>query len=79
LDNLVFLEPNKIDAIPFTTSDVIAEFAEIKHHAVQQMISKHESSLEAFGQVVLLHMHEAQIKKKYIISMNRKRLCLLRF
>lgn len=51
MNDLVFLDPNKIDAIPFTTSDVIAEYAKIKHHAVQQMISKHESSLKTFGQV----------------------------
>lgn len=49
MQELVFLEPNKIDAVPFTTSDVIAEYAEVKHHAVQQMISKHESALKAFG------------------------------
>ena len=51
MNNLVFLEPNKIDAVPFTTSDVIAEYAQIKHHAVQQMISKHETSLKTFGAV----------------------------
>lgn len=51
MNNLVFLEPNKIDAVPFTTSDVIAEFANVKHHAVQQMISKHETSLKSFGLV----------------------------
>ena len=51
MNNLVFLEPNNIKAIPFTTSDVIAEYAKIKHHAVQQMISKHEVSLKKFGQV----------------------------
>jgi phage regulator Rha-like protein len=51
MSNLVFLEPNNIKAIPFTTSDIIAEYAEISHHAVQQMISKHESSFKQFGQV----------------------------
>jgi phage regulator Rha-like protein len=51
MKSLVFLEPNKIDAIPFTTSDVIAEYAKISHHAIQQMISKHEASLKQFGQV----------------------------
>ena len=49
MGDLVFLEPNCIKAVPFTTSDVIAEYAKIKHHAVQQMISKHESSLKKFG------------------------------
>ena len=51
MNNLVFLEPNKINAVPFTTSDVIAEYAQVKHHAIQQMISKHESNLKTFGQV----------------------------
>jgi phage regulator Rha-like protein len=51
MNDLVFIDPAKIGAVPFTTSDVIAEFAKIKHHAVQQMISKHETSLKAFGQV----------------------------
>lgn len=51
MSNLVFLEPNCVKAIPFTTSDVIAEYAKIKHHAVQQMISKHETSLKKFGLV----------------------------
>ena len=49
MGDLVFLEPNCIKAVPFTTSDVIAEYAKIKHHAVQQMISKHEISLKKFG------------------------------
>jgi phage regulator Rha-like protein len=49
MSNLVFLDPNCIKAIPFTTSEVIAEFAKIKHHAVQQLISKHEASLKKFG------------------------------
>ena len=39
--NLVFLEPNKIDAIPFTTSDVIAEYAEVQHHTVTRLVQKH--------------------------------------
>lgn len=49
MNDLVFLEPNKIDAIPFTTSEVIAEFAGVKHHAIQQLISKHESDFKEFG------------------------------
>ena len=48
---VVFLEPNKLDAVPFTTSEVIAEFAGVKHHAVQQLITKHETDFKEFGQV----------------------------
>jgi len=49
MQSLVFLEPNRMDAVPFTTSDVIAEAARIKHHAVQQLIVKHGASLKQFG------------------------------
>jgi hypothetical protein len=49
MDSLVFLEPNKLTAKPFTTSEVIAEYAQVKHHAIQQMIAKHETVLKAFG------------------------------
>ena len=50
-NKLVFLEPNKIDAIPFTTSEVIAEFAGVKSRSVYLLIEKHMKSLERFGKV----------------------------
>lgn len=49
MGSLVFLEPNKIGAEPFTTSEVIAECAQVKHHAIQQLISQHESDFREFG------------------------------
>jgi len=45
MNNLVELKGDDI----FTTSLIIAEYAKVKHHAIQQMISKHESSLKRFG------------------------------
>lgn len=51
MSNLVFLEPNKLDAVPFTTSEVIAEYAGVKRHAVQSLIQKHESDFAEFGRV----------------------------
>ncbi len=51
MSNLVFLEPNCIKAIPFTTSDVIAEYAKIANRSVYLLIEKHMSSLEKFGRV----------------------------
>lgn len=73
MNNLVFLEPNKIDATPFTTSDVIAEYAQIKHHAVQQMILKHESSLKEFGTLAFEmrtcpHRTGASVEKIYHLN-----------
>ncbi|MDU6347779.1 MAG: Rha family transcriptional regulator [Clostridium sp.] len=49
MNNLVFLEPNKIDAVPFTTSDVIAEYALVQHHTITRLIQKYESDFECFG------------------------------
>lgn len=49
--NLVFLEPNKIDAVPFTTSDVIAEQAKINYRSVQRVIENQIERLEKFGRV----------------------------
>jgi phage regulator Rha-like protein len=51
MQSLVFLEPNSIKAIPFTTSDVIAENSKNSHHAIQQMISKYQKDFEELGQV----------------------------
>lgn len=49
MNELVFLEPNKLDAVPFTTSEVIAECAGVKHRAVRQLITNHESDFKEFG------------------------------
>lgn len=49
MSELVFLGPNRLDAVPFTTSEVIAEFAGVKHHAVQQLVTKHEADFKEFG------------------------------
>ena len=35
----------------YTTSEVIAENAEVQHHAVQQLIMKYEADFREFGQV----------------------------
>ena len=48
---LVFIDPPKRKATPFTTSEVVAEFAGVQHHAVQQMCARYQSDLEEFGLV----------------------------
>lgn len=49
MNTLVFLEPNRIDGEPFTTSDIIAECAQVQHHAIQQLVARYESDLKEFG------------------------------
>ena len=51
MNNLVFLEPDDLNEIPFTTSKIIAEYAEVKHHTVTRLIQQHEDSLIMFGKV----------------------------
>ena len=51
MSNLVFLEPNKIDAVPFTTSDIIAESTKISYRSIQRTIERQSHRLETFGRV----------------------------
>ncbi|MDL2254488.1 Rha family transcriptional regulator [Ruminococcaceae bacterium OttesenSCG-928-I18] len=52
MKELVYLEPNRLDAEPFTTSDVVAEFVGITHRRIKSSIVKHMDSLQVFGKVV---------------------------
>ena len=47
--DLVFLDPPSMKSTPFTTSEVIAEFAGVQHHAIQQLCARYQEDLEAFG------------------------------
>ena len=47
--NIVLTQSRSVDAEPFTTGDIIAEFAGITHHAVNQLINQYRTDLEEFG------------------------------
>lgn len=49
MSELVYLTPNTEE--PFTTSEVIAECAGVKHDTVQKLIQRHESDFKLFGLV----------------------------
>lgn len=49
MDTLVFLEPNKIDSVPFTTSKVIADMTGIEHRKIKAAIRKHQEDIDSFG------------------------------
>ena len=49
MNELVFIDPAKLDAVPFTTSEVIAEFAGVQHHTVTRLIQQHNSDFAEFG------------------------------
>lgn len=48
-ESIVFIEPAKTEAEPFTTSEVIAEYAEVTHHSIQQIVSRHKKDIKEFG------------------------------
>lgn len=51
MNNIVFLNTGIRKQDLYTTSDIIAEYAEVTHHAIQQIISRHEKDLKEFGAV----------------------------
>lgn len=58
--DLVFLAPNTRE--PFTTSDVIAEFAGIQHHTVTRLIQQHEADFKEFGSL----RFEIEVRKRKV-------------
>lgn len=51
MNEIVFLQPNRLDAVPFTTSKVIAEFAEVQHHTITRLIREHKTDFQEFGKI----------------------------
>jgi phage regulator Rha-like protein len=51
MTDLVFLDPDKIDSEPFTTSKVIAEHGQVQHHTVTKLVQTYEEDLKEFGRV----------------------------
>ena len=52
MNELVFIEPNKIDSEPFTTSKIVAEVTGVTHKKIKIAITKRKKELETFGKVV---------------------------
>lgn len=70
MNEVVFLESLRISEEPFTTSEVIAAYAEIEHRAVKQLIKTHVSKLENMGKVTfeMLPMPSGQKAKNYHLN-----------
>lgn len=65
--NLVYMDGKKE---PYTTSEIIAECAGVKHHAVQEHIRKNVERLERFGKVSfqMRPLPSGQQAKDYILN-----------
>ncbi|MTK13257.1 MAG: transcriptional regulator, partial [Clostridiaceae bacterium] len=62
MDKLVFLETNNLNEEPFTTSKIIAEYGQVEHHALQQLILKYEDDIKEFG-VIAFEMRKLENSK----------------
>lgn len=78
MNQVVFLEPNRLDAVPFTTSDVIAECAAVQHHTITRLIRKHIKDFEEFGICGFeIHKIEGRGRPEKIYHLNEQQATLL--
>lgn len=77
MNELVFLEPNCLEEIPFTTSKVIAENGKVKHHALQQMILKYSEDIEEFGKLAFEMRPLVNNQPEKIYKLNEEQATLL--
>lgn len=80
MKQLVFIPPSGNQLEPFTTSDIVADCAEVKHRAVRQLIQRYENDLESLG-LVAFEMRavkkERGIKHEKIYHLNEPQASLL--
>lgn len=74
---LVFKQKKGIKADLFTTSKVIAECTNVKHHAVQQMIIKYEKELSTMGKLAFEMRPNESNQNEKIYKLNEQQATLL--
>ncbi|HEM5123904.1 TPA: Rha family transcriptional regulator, partial [Streptococcus suis] len=66
--NIVYMDGKKE---PYTTSEIIAECAEVQHHTITRLIREHKVDFEALG-ILGFEIHKldtrGQPKKTYILN-----------
>lgn len=78
MNEIVFVESAKLDEQPYTTSEVIAEFAGIEHHSVTRLIRDYESDLIIFGLVGFeIHKLNGRGRPKKVYKLNEQQATLL--
>lgn len=78
---LVFVASPKLDEVPFTTSEIIAECAGVSHETVQRLIRRYTADLEEFGvigfEIRKLNVTEKGGRPEKIFHLNREQATLL--
>ena len=77
MNDLVFLDPNRLDAIPFTTSKVIAEVTGMNHRRVKDAIRKHESTFLEFGLLGAYETESSGGRPEEIVKLNEEQATFL--
>lgn len=77
MTDLVFLEPNKVDSVPFTTSKVIAEMTGMNHRRVKDAIRKYSNELEGFGLLGAYETESSGGRPEEIIKLNEEQATFL--
>ena len=77
MNDLVFLEPNRLDAEPFTTSKVIAEMTRMNHRRVKDAIRKHQSAMEDFGLLGAYETESSGGRPEEIVMLNEQQATFL--
>lgn len=79
MNEVVFLGSLRITEEPFTTSAVIADYAEIEHRAVRQLIRKHEEDLKEFGKTTfqMSKITKGKGRKTKIYHLNEQQATLI--
>lgn len=77
MNDLVFLEPNKLDAVPFTTSKVIAEMTGIEHRKIKVAIRKYQNEINSFGLSASYQAESSGGRPEEIIKLNEQQATFL--
>ncbi|MFG5536436.1 Rha family transcriptional regulator [Enterococcus faecalis] len=79
MKELVFLHSQYIEEEPYTTSKIIAEYAEIEHRAVRQLIRTYEKDLNEFGKTTfeMSKINKGRGRKQKIYHLNEEQATLL--
>lgn len=77
MKELVFLEPNKIDSVPFTTSKVIADMTGMNHRRVKDAIRKHQVDIESFGLLGAYETESSGGRPEEIVKLNEEQATFL--
>lgn len=77
MTDLVFLEPNRLGAEPFTTSKVIAKMTGMNHRRVKDAVRKHQAEMLDFGLLGAYETESSGGRPEEIIRLNEQQATFL--